>query len=50
MLKGYKTYVVGALGVISAVASYLVGDISLAQAAQLAFTAVIGMALRSAIS
>jgi hypothetical protein len=49
-LKGKKTYVVGGLGLLGAVASYLVGDANAAQAAQLAVTAVLGMTLRNAIS
>ena len=39
MLKGYRTYVMAALGVISAVASYLVGAADLVTAANAAFTA-----------
>lgn len=49
MLKGYKTYIVGGLAVLSALASYLVGDAALADAAQLALTAVLGMTVRNAI-
>lgn len=48
-LKGKKTYVVGALGILGAAASYLTGDATSAQAAQLALTAVLGMTLRNAI-
>lgn len=39
MLKGYRTYVLAAMGVMSAVASYLVGDTDLLTAANAAFTA-----------
>jgi len=39
MLKGYRTYVLAALGVLSAAASYLVGDTDLMTAANAAFTA-----------
>jgi len=39
MLKVYRTYVLAALGVISAAASYLVGDTDLMTAANAAFTA-----------
>lgn len=49
MLKGYKTYIVAALAVISAAASYLVGDIPLSDALQLAFTGLIGATLRNGI-
>lgn len=50
MLKGYKTYIVGAVSIIGTVASYLVGDIALADAAQLVITAVMGMTIRSGIN
>lgn len=49
MLKGYKTYIVAALAVLSAAASYLVGDMSLQDALQLAFTGLIGATLRNGI-
>jgi hypothetical protein len=39
MLKGYRTYVLAAMGVLSAAASYLVGDTDLLTAANAAFTA-----------
>ena len=39
MLKGYRTYVMAALGVITAAAGYLVGDTDLLTAANAAFTA-----------
>ena len=48
-LKGKKTYIVGALGVIGAVASYLVGDANAVEASQLAITAVLGMTVRNAV-
>jgi hypothetical protein len=50
MLKGYKTYVVGGVAIISAVASYLVGDIGVVEASQLLLTAVLGMTIRNAIA
>ena len=50
MLKGYKTYILAGVTVVGAAASYLVGDISLAQAIQLAVTAGIGATIRSGIS
>ena len=49
MLKGYKTYIVAAVAVIGAIASYLVGDLAMADAAQLALTAVLGATVRNAI-
>jgi hypothetical protein len=50
MLKGYKTYILAGVTVIGAVASYLVGDISLQAAVQLAVTAALGAALRDGIN
>jgi len=49
MLKGYKTYITAGLGVIGAVAGYLVGDMTIAQAAQAVLTAVLAATLRNAI-
>ena len=50
MLRGYKTYITAGIGVLTAVASYLVGDMALAQALQLAITAVLGATLRHSIA
>lgn len=50
MLKGYRTYVLAALGVISAAASYLVGDTDLMTAANAAFSAGALAFLRASIS
>lgn len=50
MLAGYKTYIVAAVAVISTVASYLVGDIALPDAAQLILTAVLGATLRNGVA
>ena len=49
-LKGKKTYIVGALGIIGAIASYLVGDMTAPQAAQAALTAVLAMTLRNGLN
>ena len=49
MFKGYKTYITAAVAVITAVAGYLVGDISVAEAAQLVLTAVLGATIRHGI-
>jgi hypothetical protein len=49
ILKGKKTYVVGALSILGTVAAYLLGDVPLAEAAQLVLTAVLGMTVRNAI-
>jgi len=46
MLKGYKTYLVAAVAVISAVVGYLTGDLTVAAAAQAILTAVLGATLR----
>lgn len=48
-LKGKKTYVVGGLSILGAAASFLVGDATALQAAQLAITAILGMTVRNAI-
>lgn len=50
MLKGYKTYIVAGVAVISAVAGYLVGDLTLAEAAQLVVTAAIGATVRAGVA
>jgi hypothetical protein len=50
MLKGYKTYILAGVTIIGAVASYLVGDITLQAAVQLAVTAALGATLRDGIS
>jgi hypothetical protein len=50
MFAGYKTYIVAAVAVISAVASYLVGDANVADTAQLVLTAVLGATIRNGIA
>lgn len=47
MLAGYKTYITAALAVATAVAGYLVGDVPLSDALQLAFTGAIGAFIRN---
>lgn len=49
MLKGYKTYITGALAILTAVGTYLAGDASLAEAGQLAVTALMGMFIRAGV-
>lgn len=49
MLKGKRTYILAGVAIIGAIASYLVGDIALADAIQLALTAAIGATVRAAI-
>lgn len=46
LLKGKKTYIAAALTVIGAGASYLTGEATAAQAAQMAVTAVLAATLR----
>ena len=46
MLSGYKTYVTGGVAIVGAVAAYLVGDMTLADSAQLVVTALLGMFIR----
>ena len=48
-LKGKKTYIVGGLGILGAIASFLVGDANAMQAGQMVITAVLGMTVRNAI-
>lgn len=50
MFKGYKTYITAGLAILGAVAGYLVEDLTLAQAAQMVVTAVLGMTVRDAIN
>ncbi len=50
LLKGKKTYVSAGIAVITAVAAYLTGDISIAEAGQLVLTAVLGVTIRHAVS
>lgn len=49
MLKGYKTYITAGVAILGAVAGYLVEDLTIAQAAQLIVTAVLGVTVRDAI-
>lgn len=50
MLKGYKTYILAGMTVLGAAASYMVGDITLPAAVQLAVTAALGAAVRDGIN
>ena len=50
MLSGYKTYIVGVLAVLGAVAGYLVGDAALADSIQLVVTAILGMTIRNGVA
>jgi len=49
MLKDKKTYVVAAVAIITAVSSYLTGDLSLTDTLQITLTAIIGATLRGGI-
>lgn len=50
MLRGYKTYILAGVTCVGAAASYLVGDISLVQALNLAIPALTGAFVRSGIN
>jgi len=49
MLEGYKTYILGAVTIIGAIASYLVGDTSLQAALQIAIPAALAMTVRRGV-
>ena len=48
--KGKKTYVLGGVAIIGAIASFLVGDIELTQAAELIWTGLVAMTLRAGVT
>lgn len=50
MLKGYRTYILGGVSIIGAVAAYLVGDTSLTEAVNLVVTAGLAMFVRAGVS
>lgn len=50
MLKGYKTYITAGVAVLGAIAAYLVGDVGLADTAQIVLTAILGATIRSGVS
>jgi hypothetical protein len=50
MLSGYKTYITATVAVVGAVAAYLVGDVSLADTAQIVVTALLGAFIRHGVS
>lgn len=50
MFSGQKTYIVGAVALITAVAGYMTGDLTLAEALQAGFTAVMAATIRHGIS
>lgn len=50
MLSGYKTYITGGLAVLGAIAGFLTGDLAMAEAAQLAVTALLGIFVRAGVA
>ena len=49
LLSGYKTYITAGLAVLGAIAGYLTGEATLAQAAELGFTAILAATVRAGI-
>lgn len=49
MLSGYKTYITGVVAIVTAVGTYLSGDATLAEAGQIAVTALMGMFIRAGV-
>ena len=49
MLAGYKTYITAALAVLSAIAAYLTGEVSLFDTAQLVFAALLAIFIRKGV-
>jgi hypothetical protein len=50
MLKGYKTYIMAGVSMVGAVAAWLVGDLSMADAIQIIVPAATGMFIRVGIA
>lgn len=49
MLSGYKTYITAVVTIVGAVGAYLSGDMSIADAAQIVVTALIGAFVRNGV-
>lgn len=49
-ITGKKTYIAAALAVVAAALTYVQGEATLIEAAQLAFTAIIGAFLRAGVA
>jgi len=49
MLKGYKTYIVAGVTIITSIAAYLIGEADLGDTIQLVVTAVLGATIRNGI-
>jgi phage-related holin len=50
MFKGYKTYFTAGIAVLTAAAGYLTGEMELAQAIQLGFSAILASTVRAGIT
>ena len=50
MLSGKKTYVAAGLGLLTAIAGFLTGDLAPAQALHMGFEAVVAVTLRAGIA
>lgn len=50
MFKGYRTYILGGVTIIGALAAFLVGDVSLTETINLVVTAGMGMFIRSGVN
>ena len=50
MLKGYRTYILGAVAIIGGVAAYLVGDVGLTETVNLVIGAAMAMFIRSGVT
>ena len=49
MLKGYKTYITAGVAIVVAAAEYLTGDATLADTANLVFTALLAAFVRNGV-
>ncbi len=50
MLKGYRTYILGAVTILGAVAAYLVGDVGLTETVNLVIGSAMAMFIRSGVT
>ena len=50
ILKGKKTYVTAAIGIATAVGSYLVGDLSAVQALQIVWNGLLAIFIRNGVA
>lgn len=49
MIRGKKTYITAAVAVVTAVGAWATGEMALAEAIQLSFTAILGACIRNGI-